>query len=113
MPDIGISLAISYYDHASDLLRGKVKPEGIALTAMELPVEEIFFRTPLLLVEDEKHSGHEQRHFALGKTNANRLLCIVFTMRGTEIRVISARNMSRKERSYYEETSESDTSIQN
>src|SRR6266849_4391339 len=44
MPDIGLSLAISYYDHVSDLLRGRVRAEGISLTTIELPVEEIFFR---------------------------------------------------------------------
>ena len=44
MPDIGVSLAISYYDHVNDLLRGRVRPEGISLTTIELPVEEIFFR---------------------------------------------------------------------
>jgi 4,5-dihydroxyphthalate decarboxylase len=44
MPDISLSLAISYYDHVSDLVRGRVRTEGISLTAIELPVEEIFFR---------------------------------------------------------------------
>ena len=44
MPDIPLSLALSYYDHVSDLLRGRVRPEGIELTPIELPVEEIFFR---------------------------------------------------------------------
>jgi len=45
VPDIQLSLAISYYDHVSDLLRGRVRAEGISLTMLELPVEEIFFRT--------------------------------------------------------------------
>ncbi len=44
MPDIELSLAISYYDHVSDLLRGRVRPEGIHLATIELRVEEIFFR---------------------------------------------------------------------
>lgn len=44
MPDLPLSLAISYYDHVSDLVRGRVRAEGISLTAMELPNEEIFFR---------------------------------------------------------------------
>lgn len=44
MPDVPLSLALSYYDHVSDLLRGRVRPEGIELTAIELPIEEIFFR---------------------------------------------------------------------
>ena len=44
MSDIRLSMAISYYDHVSDLVRGRVKPEGITLIPSELPVEEIFFR---------------------------------------------------------------------
>jgi 4,5-dihydroxyphthalate decarboxylase len=44
MGDIRLSLAISYYDHVSDLVRGRVRPEGIQLTPTEFPVEEIFFR---------------------------------------------------------------------
>jgi 4,5-dihydroxyphthalate decarboxylase len=44
MPDIRLSMAISNYDHVGDLVNGRVRPEGIDLTAMELPIEEIFFR---------------------------------------------------------------------
>lgn len=44
MPDIELTLAVSYYDHLSDLLRGRVRAEGISLRPIQLPVEEIFFR---------------------------------------------------------------------
>jgi len=44
MPDIPLSLAISHYDHVCDLVRGRVRAEGITLTPVQLPVEEIFFR---------------------------------------------------------------------
>lgn len=44
MPDIELTLAVSYYDHLSDLLRGRVRAEGITLRPIQLPVEEIFFR---------------------------------------------------------------------
>lgn len=44
MADIRLSLAISYYDHVSDLVRGRVKAEGITLVPSEFPVEEIFYR---------------------------------------------------------------------
>jgi len=43
MADIRLSLAISHYDHVSDLVRGRVKAEGITLIPSELPVEEIFY----------------------------------------------------------------------
>lgn len=45
MPDLRLSMAIGSYDHVRDLLCGRVRAEGIELTAMELPIEEIFFRT--------------------------------------------------------------------
>ena len=67
--------------------------------------ESIFFNDPLILAEDTKHSNKEQRFNALGKTGQNRLLHVTFTLRrnGTTIRVISARDMHRKERRYYEQ----------
>src|SRR5690349_8009957 len=42
-----LTLAISEYDHVRDLVSGRVKPEGIALTALSLPIEEIFYRFTL------------------------------------------------------------------
>jgi len=61
--------------------------------------EELFFNEPLLILEDAKHSQAEARFHALGKTDDTRLLHVTFTLRhnGTLIRVISARNMHRKE----------------
>ncbi len=55
-----------------------------------------------LLQEDTKHSQLENRFYALGITDFNRCLFIVFTIRNKLIRVISARDMSKKERSIYE-----------
>jgi uncharacterized DUF497 family protein len=68
--------------------------------------ESIFFNDPLIVVEDARHSETEQRLHALGKTTQNRLLHITFTLRqkGTLIRVISARDMHRKEWKVYEQT---------
>ena len=68
--------------------------------------EEIFFNEPLLVLEDSKHSQAEARFHALGETDDERFLHITFTLRqnGTLIRVISARNMHRKERAVYEQT---------
>ena len=66
--------------------------------------EQVFFNTPLLVLEDIKHSRHELRFHALGKTDMERLMHITFTLRDAvkKIRVISARDMHRKERSIYE-----------
>lgn len=68
--------------------------------------EQIFFNEPLLLLADIKHSQGELRFHALGKTDEGRSLHITFTLRnaGEKIRVISARNMHKKERTIYEQT---------
>ncbi|MGB5717630.1 MAG: BrnT family toxin [Gammaproteobacteria bacterium] len=66
--------------------------------------EQVFFNAPLLVLHDSRHSSQEPRFHALGKTDDSRLLHITFTVRHKEekIRVISARNMHRKERVIYE-----------
>ena len=64
--------------------------------------EEAFFNKPLVVLKDEKHSQKEIRYIALGQTNQIRRLYIVFTIRKSLIRVVSARNQSKKERNLYE-----------
>ena len=79
------------------------KNEKHGVTAAE--TEQVFFNQPLLLLEDVKHSRSEPRFHALGRTHDGRPLHITFTLRGagTFIRVISARDMHRKERAFYEQ----------
>ena len=69
--------------------------------------EQVFFNAPLLVLPDPRHSEAELRFHALGKTNEGRRLHITFTLRaaGQFIRVISARDMHRKERVIYEQAS--------
>ncbi|MGB5455329.1 MAG: BrnT family toxin [Gammaproteobacteria bacterium] len=66
--------------------------------------EQVFFNAPLLVLEDSKHSNQEPRFHALGKSDEKRLLHITFTLRqaGEKIRIISARDMHKKEREIYE-----------
>lgn len=66
--------------------------------------EQVSFNDPLLLLTDNKHNELEPRFHALGQTDTARLLHIAFTLRdrGWRIRVISARDMHRKERVVYE-----------
>ena len=68
--------------------------------------EQIFFNQPLLVLADEEHSQREAHYHALGITNGTRLLHITITLRstGSLVRVISARDMHRKERLVYEKT---------
>lgn len=67
--------------------------------------EQLFFNKPLLVKDDAIHSKAESRWHALGITDAGRQLHITFTLRSdaTLIRVISARDMHRKERKVYEQ----------
>ncbi len=69
--------------------------------------EQSFFNAPLLVLPEAKHSETELRFHALGKTNEGRRLHITFTLRDADqlIRVISARDMRRKERVIYEQAS--------
>ena len=70
--------------------------------------EQIFFNRPILVAPDDKHSQRESRYAALGQTNAGRRLAVIFTIRGTLVRVISAREMSRRERRVHEEAKEAE-----
>lgn len=71
--------------------------------------EEVFFNQPLLLMDDLKHSTTEERFYALGKSDGGRCLFVVFTVRHRRLRVISARDMSRKERMVFKYEQEKDT----
>ena len=59
--------------------------------------EQIFFNRPLIVKRDKEHSKLENRYYVLGRTNANRLLFAVFTVRNDKIRIISARSMTDSE----------------
>jgi uncharacterized DUF497 family protein len=65
--------------------------------------EQVFFNDPLLIIDDPRHSTTEERWAAFGHTDEGRLLTVVFTKRASMIRIISARDMSRKEMRFYEE----------
>ena len=66
--------------------------------------EQLFFNRPLLAAEDIEHSKSEERYYALGQTDAGRTLFVVFTVRRNMIRVISARDMNKRERKEYEQS---------
>jgi uncharacterized DUF497 family protein len=70
-----------------------------------IEAEQIFFLVPLVVTPDEGHSQREPRFRALGQTLLGRRLTIIFTLRGggTLIRIISARDMNRRERTVYDQ----------
>ena len=63
--------------------------------------EQVFFNSPLLWGDDPAHSGTERRCYALGQIDEGRALFVAFTLRGRRLRVVSARDMSRRERRAY------------
>lgn len=65
--------------------------------------EQVFFNAPLIAAEDVKHAEFENRWYVLGRTDSDRLLFVVFTIRTNRIRVISARDMNKNERKIYHE----------
>lgn len=71
------------------------------ITAKE--AEEVFLDERSIVVEDIKHSGLEERSIIIGQTFSGKLLFVVFIIRSTHIRVISARVVNKKERGQYEQ----------
>ncbi len=84
---------------------GNIRKSADKHDVSQAEAESIFFNDPLIVIGDAKPSETERRFNALGKTAQNRLLHITFTLRqnGTVVRVISARDMHRKERKAYEQ----------
>lgn len=68
-------------------------------------IEEMFFDVHKREFSDTVHSGKEIRYRILGKTKKERLLFVVYTIRGDLIRVISARDITKKEANLYEKSS--------
>ena len=64
--------------------------------------EQVFRNYPLRTSPDQEHSRSESRFQALGRTDDRRPLFLSFTIRNHKIRIISARDQSRKERNIYE-----------
>jgi len=72
--------------------RHKVTPEE---------AEDVFFQEPMVLRADTGHATREKRYRALGQTSRGRLLLVAFTVRRRLIRVISVRDMNRREAEEY------------
>ena len=93
---------VTGFDWDSGNERKSVEKHGVN----RFEAEQVFFNQPLLVLIDQKHNQTEARYHALGKSDEARLLHITFTLRSdnTFIRVISARDMHRKERDIYEQS---------
>ncbi len=82
--------------------KGNIEKNFVKHGVTNKEAEAAFANEPLLVSPNVKHSEKEKRLQALGKTDEGRLLFIVFTIRHKKIRIISARDMNRKEEAIYE-----------
>jgi len=63
--------------------------------------EEVVLGHSIFAEVNETHSTSEPRYCVMGRTASRRCLYVTFTIRGDLLRVISARDMSRRERRIY------------
>ena len=71
-------------------------------TVTQKECEQVFFRQPVVIFDDNVHSQTEKRYGLYGETEFGRGLTLFFTIRQSKIRVISARDQSKRERASYE-----------
>ena len=96
---------------AFDWNRGNINKNLKKHNVTDQEAEEVFANEPKFILEDEGHSTAEKRYMLWGVTNRIRKLILIFTTRRNKIRVISARDMSRKERKNYEEKTKNNSKI--
>ena len=85
---------------------GNSEKNRIAHRVTRSECEQVFFGQPIVIARTGGQQRDESRYYALGRTEMSRRLFIVFTVRGANVRVISARDMSRRERRAYQSAQE-------
>ncbi len=86
--------------------RGNKDKNWISHRVTHEECEEIFYDPKKVVFKDALHSRHEERYLIIGKTKKGRLLFVVFTERKSRLRVISARDLNKKEKDLYEKAVE-------
>ena len=77
--------------------KAKCQKHGVSLATVEG-----IFSAGVIILPDVEHSLNENRYRAIGKDSERRSVFVVFTIRGDELRPISARYMHQKEVESYE-----------
>lgn len=85
---------------------GNAEKNLIAHQVTRSEIEQMFFRRPMVVAKLSQQARREPKYFALGRTDAGRQLFVVFTTRDQLIQVISARDMTRRERRAYSRAEE-------
>lgn len=89
---------------AFDWDKGNLDKNLVKHNVTNQEAEEIFSHGPLIVAEDAKHSTKESRFVALGETKRGRKLFLSFTIRNNKVRIISVRDMNKKEEVVYEKS---------
>ena len=91
------------FDNPNDFLwdKGNKGKNFLKHKVTDQEAEEAFFDQNKRIFKDVLHSSNEERFILLGMTKGERILFIVFTTRQGKVRVISARDLNRKERHLY------------
>ncbi len=79
--------------------RSNLSKHGVSFAA----ASTVFGDSLSLTIPDPDHSIAEHRYITMGRTFDGKLLVVVHTDRGDNIRIISARRANRRERKSYEE----------
>ena len=86
------------FEWDSDKARANLSKHGIGFDEASTVLSDVLSLT----IPDPLHSTHEDRHVTLGCSYWQRLLVVVHTERGGRVRIISARQATKKERQEYE-----------
>lgn len=76
-----------------------LRKQGVSFDEASTVFADPFYLT----LDDILHSTEEYRFLAIGYSQAQRLLFVVYTERGDNIRIISARQATSRERRIYEQ----------
>ncbi len=90
---------------------GNIDKNWVTHRVSDGEAEEVFLHEPLLIFEDIKHSQQEKRYYCLGQTSQSRKLFLALTIRNNKIRVISGRDMSKKEQKQYAKAIKKDSKV--
>ena len=63
----------------------------------------VFTEPYSITIHDPDHSADEQRYIDIGTSDKGRVLVVVYTERGSHIRIVSCRKATSSERKLYEE----------
>lgn len=96
-----MNLPVSFDWDGFDWDHGNINKNWMRHRVSDSECEQVFFNQPLIILPDVKHSSKEERFYALGQTDSERYLFVVFGIRRKLIRIISARDMNRKEKKVY------------